>query len=134
MHAILAKARILDLDVDTIFELFQRCVVPILLYGCEIWGGEKAVEMVDIFYKRFIKIVLKVPVFTPTCMIYGESGQPPLKCLVDSRMVGFWVKLMFDETPRLSKTILTTMEKIHENNKTEDETAPKFIFNWLLCT
>ena len=132
MHAILAKARILDLDVDTIFELFQRCVVPILLYGCEIWGGEKAVEMVDIFYKRFIKIVLKVPVFTPTCMIYGESGQPPLKCLVDSRMVGFWVKLMFDETPRLSKTILTTMEKIHENNKTEDETAPKFIFNWLL--
>ena len=133
MHALLAKARILDLDVDTVFELFQRCVVPILLYGCEIWGGDdKAVEMIEVFYKRFIKIVLKVPVFTPTCMIYGESGQPPLKCLIDCRMVGFWVKLMYDEIPRLSKTILASMEKIHENASNQGASPNKFNFKWLV--
>ena len=37
LKSLLRKAKILDLDVDTQMELFQRCVMPILLYGCESW-------------------------------------------------------------------------------------------------
>ena len=36
MQALLTKVRLLVLDVDTSLELFQRCVMLILLYGSEI--------------------------------------------------------------------------------------------------
>ena len=38
MFSFLTKARRLLLPIDVVIDLFDKCVVPILLYGCEIWG------------------------------------------------------------------------------------------------
>ena len=77
LKSLLIKARILTLDLDTQFELFQRCVMPILLYGSEIWGfDERNIRTIDVFYKGFLKTAMRVFKFTPTCMVFGESGQP----------------------------------------------------------
>ena len=40
MFTLFRKARILRLPVDTTLELFDKTIVPILLYGVEIWGVE----------------------------------------------------------------------------------------------
>ena len=37
-YCLLAKARQLNLSVDTFIELLEKLVVPVLLYGSEIWG------------------------------------------------------------------------------------------------
>ena len=41
MFSLLRKCRQLNLPLDRQLELFEKCVHPILLYGCEIWAFEK---------------------------------------------------------------------------------------------
>ena len=40
MFSVLKRSRELELPIDLQLELFDSLVLPILLYGCEIWGFE----------------------------------------------------------------------------------------------
>ena len=59
---------------DMTLDLFDKMILPILLYGCEIWGFED-VGLIEVFYRKFLKYVLKLNKQTPNCMVYGESGK-----------------------------------------------------------
>ena len=63
MYALLQKAKILRLPFDIIFELYEQCVIPVLLYGSEVWGFENLAS-VEIFHRKFFKLVLKTFIFT----------------------------------------------------------------------
>ena len=130
MHRLLAKIRLLHLDVDTACELFHRCVMPILLYGSEIWAcAPRNVKSLDVLYKGFLKQILGVYSFTPSCMVLGETGQPPFNSLIKARQIGFWAKLVHGPTPRLSKTILPVLENLQ--NTPTGVNGRSFHFDWL---
>lgn len=40
MYSVIRKIRQFNLPVDCQFDLFDKIVIPVLLYGCEIWGYE----------------------------------------------------------------------------------------------
>ncbi len=48
MYSLIAKCRKFNLPVDFHLELFDAMVLPVLTYGCEIWGYKvhKAIEVV----------------------------------------------------------------------------------------
>ena len=74
MFALLTKATKMHLPTDITLNLFDSLVLPILLYGCEVWGVEKC-EQIEVFYRKFLKRLLKLHKFTPNCMVYGETGK-----------------------------------------------------------
>ena len=114
MQALLSKIRILSLDVDTSMELFHRCVMPILLYGSEVWAYDGTnLATLEVFYRGFLKQILHLYKATPTCMVLGETGQPKLSDLAFLRQLGYWAKLASDEIPRLSKHILPLIKSLH---------------------
>ena len=41
MHFVLSKAKDNNLSTECKLKLFDSIVLPIMLYGCEIWGHEK---------------------------------------------------------------------------------------------
>ena len=41
LYCMLAKARKLQLPIDIQCQLFDNLVLPVLLYGSEVWGGMK---------------------------------------------------------------------------------------------
>lgn len=51
MYSIIRKIRLFNLPIEQQFNLFDKVVVPILLYGCEIWGYEN----IDIIEKIHLK-------------------------------------------------------------------------------
>ena len=59
LFAIKRKKEMYDLPFDITLDLFDKMIVPILLYGCEIWGFED-VGLIEVFYRKFLKYVLKV--------------------------------------------------------------------------
>ena len=61
-------------------------------------------------------------------MVLGETGQPYLEDLLKQRIVGFWAKLKYDDTPRLSKYILSL---ISSKNGTDITENTPFKFPWL---
>ena len=131
LQALYSKIRILSLDVDTSLELFQRCVMPILLYGSEIWAFDKTnVKTLEVFYRRFLKQLLGLYKYTPTCMVLGESGQPKLADLANTRQISFWAKLSNDHVARLSKHVLPLITSL-QGSPIQSGSEKCFTFKWL---
>ena len=81
---------------------------------------------------------MHVHISTPSCMVFGETGQPQLQRLIAQRQVGFWAKLKFDDVPRLSKLILPALVGLHGNRTcrtitTKDKVKKvlMFDFKWI---
>ena len=69
-------------------DLFEKLVLPVLMYGCEVCGfyPAKAIEQV---HKDFCETVLKVKKTTMNEMIYGEQDRVPLMVLRLCRIIKY---------------------------------------------
>ena len=74
-------------------QLFHTMVLPILSYGCEVWGLDDASPL-DVIHLTFLKSLLKVKTSTPNCFVYGELGVFPLIIERQIRMIKFWLKII----------------------------------------
>ena len=105
-----------DLPFDIMLDLFDKMILPILLYGSEIWGYE-GIQQIEVFYRKFLKEVLRLNKQTTNCMVYGEAGRKPLSIIVKIRMVCFWHKTMTGVESKLSYKITHLLRKLHKQNQ-----------------
>ena len=109
--SMLIGARKLDLPIDIQCNLFDKVVVPVLLYGCEVWGF-CSIEMLEIFYRKFLKKLMKLRPSTPSCMVYGEVGKLPLQVTVDKRFIRYWLRLLCKDGDTLAHIMYTIALKL----------------------
>ena len=81
MFIVLKKAKVLRLPFDIVCELFDKCVVPVLLYGSEVWGWSNLRD-VEIFHRSFITLGNLIPGFQHNKLVSAEIRwhqqiQPP---------------------------------------------------------
>ena len=86
MFSLLRKCRKLNLPIDIQLDLFEKCVHPVVTYGCEVWGYQ-SLELISKFQLRFLKLALGAYKTTPSCMILGELGSYPIKIEIQCRML-----------------------------------------------
>ena len=48
-----------DIQERTRLHLFDSLILPILLYGCELWGYEK-IEQIEVFHRNFLRRMLEL--------------------------------------------------------------------------
>ena len=124
MFSVLRKTRKLDLPVDMQLQMFDCMVVPILLYGAEIYGYEKS-DIIESLFLQFYKIIMCFKKCTPNAILYGELERYPADILIKSRMVGFWKRLVCGKQDKISCILYNLMYKLHTGN---------FYFSkWLNC-
>ena len=124
LFSLLVKARKLQLPIDLQCHLFDACIVPILLYGCEIWGFNNLSEIEKV-QNYFCKYILKLNTRTATCIALRELGRTTLKCIVQQRMINFWYKL---STRKLDKIASTLFQIIKEQQARGLITLPWLTF------
>ena len=125
MFSLLRKCRKLNLPIDLQLDLFEKCVHPVISYGCEVWGYQ-SLELVSKFQLRFLKLALGAYKTTPSCMILGELGCYPIKIEIQCRMLAFWYKLMIELQNGVSKLSCTMLKlQLHLLEKGEH------VFPWL---
>ena len=133
MFAILQKAKVLMLPIDIICELYERCVIPVLLYGSEIWGVEN-INCMEVFHRNFLRRILKTFKFTPNCMLYGETNTVDIKTKVESRMINFWLNTKFSSKMKLSVAMCSLFSKLHDDSLDPNIKWPAKIKNILSAT
>ena len=118
--AIITKIKQLDLTFETAIELFERMILPVLLYGSEIWGYENIEEL----RKKFdcmLRIFLRVHKSTPMCMIYGELGLKEISEYIDNRMLNFWRNLATGDENKISSILYQWIKAKSKQNISESQ-------------
>ena len=86
------------------YGLYLQLVEPILSYGSEVWGYERAPDM-EILHRKFIREILGVRKSTRNDLIYYELGTIPLRPHRLIRMVTFWAGLDNPASTKLSSKV-----------------------------
>ena len=116
--------------VIMIFQLICSCIyfyhviLPIALYGCEIWGFENS-QIVENLHNDFLRQITNLRKSTPIYMLHAELGRHPIQINVKSRMFGFWLSIVNGKESKLSKLMYSIMLKEHEKGS--------YNFKWICC-
>ena len=99
--SLITKIKQLNLTFETSVELFERLIIPVLLYGSEIWGYENPKQlqtMVNNVMRKFLRLHKS----TPMCMINGELGLKEVSEYIDNRIMNFWFQVETGEESKIS--------------------------------
>ena len=78
---------------STQLTLFNAMIIPIISYGCELWGFCEA-DPLERLHLGFLKSILCVRKSTPSCSVYEELNTTTLKCIRLKRILKFWLKII----------------------------------------
>lgn len=79
-----------------LLKLYDMMIVPVLCYGCELWGFEedRDLERVEMNY---LKYALHLPPNASTTAIRGELGQMPIHLYWKERIIRYWNRLCSED-------------------------------------
>ena len=80
--------------------LYDKLVLPVVYYNCEIWGFHAARE-VERTHLLFCKNILKLNSRTADYLIYGELGGYPLKLNRHYCIIKYWLNVVNSKCNRL---------------------------------
>ena len=123
MRVLFKRIRNLDIPIDLQLYLFDHVILPIALYGCEIWGFENS-QIIENLHNDFLRQIInekKYPYIYVTCRIGMTSNTNNIK----SRMIGFWLSIVNGKESKLSKLLYSIMLREHEKGS--------YNFKWIRC-
>ena len=91
-----------NVRIQDAFFLFDRMVVPILLYGAELWGYE-TINLIENVQSQYCKYLLKLSVNTENVAALGECGRYPLYVKYHLKCIRYWIKLLHMTNDRYPK-------------------------------
>ena len=119
MFSLLKKGKQKNLPVDVMIDMFDKMIVPILTYGCEVWGFTDA-DIANRLQLKFLKIIFRLRRSTPSYMVYGETGVYPIDVTIKNRIINFWMKLVSNENgSKLSSLVYKCLYKLYRQGTHE---------------
>ncbi|MES9884249.1 MAG: reverse transcriptase family protein [Sedimenticola sp.] len=120
MHLLYKRIRYFQLPIDLQLQIFDHTILPIMLYGSEVWGFENS-KLFENLHCSFLRTILKIRKSTPLYMLYAELGRYPIEIHIKSRMINYWMSL---KTGKQSKLSILTYDTIVNDTNT---------YKWLSC-
>ena len=104
MHLLYKKIRNLNLPLDLQLQLFEHTVLPIALYGCEIWAYENT-KIIEKLQNEFLRYITNSKKSTPAYMLHAELGCKAIDVKIKTHMIGFWLNIVNGKETKLSKML-----------------------------
>lgn len=114
MFSVLSKCRKFDLPIDIQLELFDRMVLPILTYGCEVWGFED-VHILERLHLKFCKYILGLKKSTCSAMVYGELGRFPISINIKCKIISYWLRLVQGKESKFVKCVYNGLHEMYRD-------------------
>lgn len=82
-----------NFPAKVLLNMFKMMVLPILLYGKEIWGLEKCEKSINIFVHSFYKEILGVAKSSPNSAIRLELGQVSIEADILQHFLSYYCRV-----------------------------------------
>lgn len=106
LHLLYKRISCLHLPIDLQLHLFDHTILPILLYGCEIWGYQNT-KIIERMHNQFLTYITKLRKSTPIYMLCGELGRYTVEITIKTKMIGFWISIVTSSNAKISKFFIT---------------------------
>ena len=87
-----------------IISLFDKLILPIPLYGSEVWGFSRA-DSLEKIHLHFLKNILGVKLSTQNNFVNGEFGRVPLYVHNMTSIIRFWLKIIKTDDKKYTNLI-----------------------------
>ena len=104
------------LPVNVAIELFDKQILPILIYGSEIWGYEFS-PVIENVQTSYLKTLIGVNKSTSNCVVLGESGRLPLAVYYMTNCIKYWIKLIKMPDARCPKACYNMLKTYDDQGK-----------------
>jgi len=98
-----------DVSILHRLELFDKLVVPILSYSCEVWVFYNAVN-IERVHTLYCKRILRVKRSTQNDFVYGILGRFSLQNQRYIRIVRFWLKLLISNDNKYTRIVYNMLK------------------------
>ena len=102
------------IHLEALFQLYQMCMIPIILYGTEIWS-DSTYAALEQLQTKCLKRLLRLPTSTPNPATLIEFGNLPIETLVERRQLVFYQKLKTFPNCLAGKILQLQEENLDEN-------------------
>jgi hypothetical protein len=123
---------------DIYMKLFDCQVQPIMQYGAEIWGLDKAAQHCEKVHLFALKKFLHVELRTPNDLVYKELNRYPVTINFVISCIRYWLRLLAMDDDRLPKKAYVMLRNLDERGKSTWVTSVRlclfqygFGFVWL---
>ena len=114
--SMVAKARKLQLPIDIQMHLFDTCIMPILLYGSEVWGFSNT-QGIEVFQSQFFKHILKLGTRSMNNLVLGELGRLKVEKYIKQRMLNFWVRIVTSKGNKVCLALYHKMRDLYDSGE-----------------
>ncbi|MCU7801540.1 MAG: hypothetical protein KZQ70_15755, partial [gamma proteobacterium symbiont of Lucinoma myriamae] len=124
MHLLFKRIRNLHLPIDLQLHLFDHTIIPIALYGCEVWGYENT-QIIENLHNEFLRKITSLRKSTPIYMLHSELGRRPIQLNIKNRMIGYWISIINGKDSKLSKLLYKVL--------LQEFSAGVYEHKWIKC-
>lgn len=129
-----------NVPIKVLLKLFSSLVVPIMLYGCEVWGVYifNKIPCYEVFkqklfsimndlerlHLRFLKRILGVHKKSTNVSIYSELGRVPLIVQISTLVAKYWMRI---NNPLYNSTLVGKAAKFCLQTKQQGATFTNYL-------
>ena len=104
-----------NLPLDVCIDLYEKLIVPVMLYGCEVWGFENNRQL-NITCNNYMRRLLGVNKSTPLCMVYGELGATLIEEYINNRIINFWFRIATGDDNKITTILYRFIKHLYDQN------------------
>ena len=123
---LIRRTKQLNLDFEVSIELFERLIIPILLYRSEIWGYE-CPKQIQTTFNKIMRKFLRLHKSTPMCMINGELGLKDISECIENRKINFWCNIATGEKSKFSTILYKWIKNPFRSKRSKWSKRSKYI-------
>ena len=95
--------------------MFEKLVIPVLLYGSEIWGFE-CTKQLQVMCNTIMRRFLRLHKTTSMCMLNGELGLKEINEYIENRMLNFWCNIATEDENKISTILYKWINVLYNQN------------------
>ena len=91
-----------DVNLSVLFKIFDIKILPILLYGSEIWFSHTSID-IEREHNQFCKYILRLPIYATNAFVRSELGRYKIEVFKNLKAIKYWLRLLTLPDNRLPK-------------------------------